>query len=181
MAYKPATFKLRYFPADDCDINELLTELIEAGMLVRYDANGGEYAYIPAFTKHQVINNREAESTLPPPDSSDASVTRESGVSAEGRKEGREGKEGARKRAVALPGSLKLTDSMREHCRTKAPNVDPDEQFERFCDHHRAKGSKFRDWEAAWRTWVGKAADWAPKQQPKSPYANLPDRTGEFS
>jgi hypothetical protein len=28
------------------------------------------------------------------------------------------------------------------------------DEFERFADYHRAKGSVFANWDAAWRTWV---------------------------
>lgn len=103
------TLKLRYLPADECDIEALASELIEREMLVIYEVDGKQYAEIPSFAKHQVINNREAKSqiparhfdasgtreskvkTTPPTEISDASFTRESGVKAEGRK-GREDK-----------------------------------------------------------------------------------------
>lgn len=92
--WKPRTLKMRYLPADDCDISALCQELIDGGMVVLYEADGRTYAHIPGFTRHQVINNREQESDIPePPKPSsdrvrDASLTRESG-----RKEGKEGKE----------------------------------------------------------------------------------------
>lgn len=28
------------------------------------------------------------------------------------------------------------------------------EEFDKFSDYHRAKGSVFADWDASWRTWV---------------------------
>lgn len=31
----------------------------------------------------------------------------------------------------------------------------------KFYDHHRAKGSTMLDWDAAWRTWIGNARQWA--------------------
>jgi len=37
--------------------------------------------------------------------------------------------------------------------------LDLDAEFAAFCDHHRAKGSAFRDWDAALRSWVRKSAD----------------------
>lgn len=92
LEWKPGTFKMRYLPGDDCSIQDLADELIDKGLIVLYMAGGKQYAEIPTFTEHQVINNRETPSTIPP-NSSDATLTRESGVKAEG-KEGREGKEG---------------------------------------------------------------------------------------
>lgn len=56
-------------------------------------------------------------------------------------------------------------------------------EFVGFLNHHRAKGSRFRDWLAAWRKWEGNARKWgagpsgilplsrqsAPRVQPYSP------------
>lgn len=94
--WKPRTLKMRYLPADDCSVEELGRELIDAGLIVLYQVGDGRvYAHIPGFVRHQVINNREAESTLPAPP---GKSTRESGVpdacQGKGRKEGK-GKEHA--------------------------------------------------------------------------------------
>ena len=32
-----------------------------------------------------------------------------------------------------------------------------------FRDHHLARGNRFRDWDAAWRTWLGNARKFAPR------------------
>lgn len=88
LSWKPKTLKMRYLPADECDVDSLAQELIDAGMIVLYEDGGVLYAEIPSFTKHQVINNREASSTIPPR-VKDASTR----VQGEGRK-GKEGKEG---------------------------------------------------------------------------------------
>lgn len=87
LEWKPRTFKLRYLPGDNCDVDVLGSELTSAGLVVLYEAEGKVYAEIPSFTKHQIINNREAESIIPAR-VKHASTTRESG------KEGRKGKEG---------------------------------------------------------------------------------------
>lgn len=66
MLWKPRTFKMRYFPADDCDIDALCKELIKQGLVRLY---GEGLAYIPGFTRHQHVNPRESASELPaPPD-----------------------------------------------------------------------------------------------------------------
>lgn len=77
--WKPGTLKMRYLPGDNCDFQALANELISAGLVVLYDVDGKTYAEIPTFKTHQVINNRETESTRP------------ARVKAEG-KEGRKGK-----------------------------------------------------------------------------------------
>lgn len=71
LVWKPLTFKLRYFPADNCDINAMCAEIIDAGLVVQY---GSGYAHIPSFKAHQHINPRESVSQLPDPD---ASTTRQ--------------------------------------------------------------------------------------------------------
>lgn len=95
LVWKPLTFKLRYLPADDCDIRALCDEIVERGLVRLY---GEGYAVIPAFAAHQHINPRESASQLPDPC---ASVTRASRVGtrkprasdAQGGREGK-GKEG---------------------------------------------------------------------------------------
>lgn len=89
--WKPKTLKMRYLPSDDCNIEDLSKELISTGMLKIYQVKDDNnfYAFIPSFTNHQVVNNRETASILPNP--ADALKTRESAVKAEGRKEGKEG------------------------------------------------------------------------------------------
>lgn len=67
--YKPMTIKYRYFPADDCDIYDLFDALATRGLIVRYECENVEYAYIPTFESHQQINPRESESALPEPPS----------------------------------------------------------------------------------------------------------------
>ena len=89
--WKLGTLKARYLPADNCDINTLAQELINKGLIIVYEADGKKYAEIPTFTEHQVINNRESESKIPPR-VKHASATRQARVKAEG-KEGKEGKD----------------------------------------------------------------------------------------
>lgn len=74
LAWKPMTFKLRYFPADNCDIKAMCQELIDAGLVILY---GNGYAYIPSFARHQHINPRESVSQLPEPDAQTPALTRQ--------------------------------------------------------------------------------------------------------
>ena len=71
MAWKPRTFKMRYLPGDDCDIDALCDALVTRGLVSLY---GDGLAYIPSFKSHQHVNPREAKSDLPDPN--DALVTR---------------------------------------------------------------------------------------------------------
>jgi hypothetical protein len=67
MAWKPKTLKMRYLPADACDIDALCAELLGAKLVVLY---GDGLAYIPKFGQHQHINPRESISQLPDPHAS---------------------------------------------------------------------------------------------------------------
>lgn len=95
LVWKPLTFKLRYFPADDCSIQALCDEIVASGLVQLY---GNGYAVVPTFKAHQHINPRESASQLPEPD---ASITRRPRVGtrqardsdAQGGREGK-GKEG---------------------------------------------------------------------------------------
>jgi hypothetical protein len=66
--WRPRTLKLAVLPHDEVDFSRVLDALVTRGFLVKYaSATGEEIGLIPTFTKHQVINNRECASDLPPP------------------------------------------------------------------------------------------------------------------
>jgi hypothetical protein len=52
-----------------------------------------------------------------------------------------------------MPEGFHLNEKSREFA-TKHGFLRCDFMFDQFKAHHRAKGSLFADWEAAWRTWV---------------------------
>lgn len=64
LLWKPRTFKIRYLPADDCDVQALCDELLNSGLVRLY---GDGFAVIPSFARHQHINPRESVSVLPDP------------------------------------------------------------------------------------------------------------------
>jgi hypothetical protein len=98
MAWRPNTFKLRYFPGDKVDINALCRELTTRGLVALY---GEGLAYIPTFLDHQHINPREAASTLPVPDES--SRVTDASARVEDAQVGRKGKEGKDDASLTLP------------------------------------------------------------------------------
>lgn len=59
--------KLDCLPYDDCDFSRVLDALVTRGFIVKYAIDGKEYGCIPSWHQHQVINNREKASDLPPP------------------------------------------------------------------------------------------------------------------
>ncbi len=67
LVWKPRTFKMRYLPADECDVESLCQELVSSHLVKLY---GDGLAHIPKFGQHQHLNPREAASLLPDPDAS---------------------------------------------------------------------------------------------------------------
>lgn len=64
------------------------------------------------------------------------------------------------KRATALPPDFALSgeNAVYAHNRGMTKAL-AGREFEKFRSHHQAKGSTFKDWPAAWRTWVLRCAD----------------------
>ena len=103
--WRPRALKANIDPYSNHDFSRVLHALTTRGFVVKYACDTREYGWLPGFTKHQVINNREAESDLPAPptdqaetpvipETSDACPTRAPRVphAACARTSGREGK-----------------------------------------------------------------------------------------
>lgn len=90
LIWKPKTFKMRYFPADDVDIDALCAEILTRKMVILY---GDGLAYIPSFSRHQHVNPREAKSELPDPTAKKSRVS-DASARVSDVQVGREGKEG---------------------------------------------------------------------------------------
>lgn len=58
---------LPYWDGGDTAFAALLDALARARFIVRYEVDGKSYGYVRTFLEHQVINAREAQSTIPPP------------------------------------------------------------------------------------------------------------------
>ncbi len=71
---KPKRIKVEVLPYDDTDVDAALWALAKAGFLVRYQVNGARFIQIANFTKHQNPHVKEAESSLPAPESPGASM-----------------------------------------------------------------------------------------------------------
>lgn len=69
--------------------------------------------------------------------------------------------ENTRKRATRAPDEFDITDDLRKWASDRGIVADLDRETERFLDHHRAKGSTFTNWQAAWRTWMNRAEQYA--------------------
>ena len=61
------------------------------------------------------------------------------------------------KRATSISEPFALADTVVDALRKKHPSLDIGEQIDAFVDFHTAKGSVFKDWNAAFRTWCRNA------------------------
>jgi hypothetical protein len=59
-----------------------------------------------------------------------------------------------RRPETELPTDFSLTESDRDFLRSRLPDRDANSELERFVAYHQSRGSRMRDWHAAWRTWV---------------------------
>jgi hypothetical protein len=101
--WRPATFKLRYFPGDRVNIESLGKELTRRELVIRY----GCFAYIPSFLSHQHPNLREKPSSLPDPSTCVHVKESEPSVKESEPHVGREGKEGKGREGNTEDGSRK--------------------------------------------------------------------------
>lgn len=65
--WEPESLGAKILPFDKLEFSRVLDALATRGWILKYDAKGGEFGFIPTFKSHQVINNRENASKLPPP------------------------------------------------------------------------------------------------------------------
>lgn len=78
--WEPRRIGVSVLPYDEIDFSRVLDALFTRGYLVRYRVEGVEYGAIPSFSKHQFLNNKEKDSTIPEPfpaNELDATTTRE--------------------------------------------------------------------------------------------------------
>lgn len=172
LEWKPRSFKRRYLPDDDVDIDALCAELIDAGLVVLY---GNDLAVIPTFGKHQHVNPREAASILP---ENDASSTRhprvthasprdsDAQVGREGK--GRKGKEHAsttRIKKTPLAESFAISDRVKAWASEKGHSR-LSEHLDAFKAKAKANGYTYADWDAAFMEAIRN--DWAKLGNPPS-------------
>ena len=165
------------YPYDDDAKNKIdtwLTQLCTEGCIARYDAEGTSYIQVMKWADHQKIDKPSA-SRLPAFDESSRVVANVREVSATDL--------GPRTVDLGMEGNG-FGDAKR---RTRLPaDFYPDEtgitafavtglslavELEKFRNHHKAKGSVMLDWQAAWRTWAGNAAQFQPAKTRQSAQA----------
>lgn len=182
---KPKQLKMRVLPVDNVDPADLLDEMFALEMVTR--EQGG--LTIPKLRDHQRLDNRYftwcdrcALDEIPEPARSrhpgyttgarsahdgDTTGTRSAHTEArvkEGRKEGEGEGEGSTtgarraKRAVQIPDTWEPTAAHKEQASELHLNLTT--EADKFRDHARANGRTAKDWDAAFRNWLRKAAEY---------------------
>ena len=77
--WRPEEIKIEVLPYDAADFSRVLDALWSRGFVGRYRVDGRDYGFIPSFSRHQVINNKERASDLPEPNNANT-LTREERV-----------------------------------------------------------------------------------------------------
>ena len=62
---RPRKIKAEVLPYDECDVDDLLRQLVVGGLIVQYEVDGLRLICIPTWTDHQTPHIRERASTLP--------------------------------------------------------------------------------------------------------------------
>ncbi len=65
---RPKRLKMDLLPADNCDVDALLEQLVRAGMILRYQVAGQRFIQVLTFRKHNNPHHKEAGSRIPPPE-----------------------------------------------------------------------------------------------------------------
>lgn len=74
---RPKRIRAEILPYDDGSVDDMLTELQEAGFILRYEVDGHRFIQVLNFAKHQNPHCREPASTIPAPDKHSASTVLE--------------------------------------------------------------------------------------------------------
>lgn len=182
--WKPVSLKMKLFPMDMVDIQELLKELTDADAVRRYKVDGKEFGAIRNFRIHQRPKKPNDLHPLPDEflhyvglsDGSSEPVGNRSGKTSADGGEGRGEEDGEERRmedggkgkgagkGTKIPKAFEpiLTDTAKGIV-SSWPQGRLERELEKFRDHHTAKGSVMEDWQAAFRTWLRNADEWGAR------------------
>jgi len=197
---RPKKIKIDVFPADNLDIDAMLTALHNGKFITRYEIEGSKFIQISNWSKHQNPHHTEKASEIPGLDGDLTVKERLEPVT----KPDKDGECLADSLLLIpdslIPDSLSVPQDKPAKRKTRLPeNFEPNQtgidmatkaglsaaaELVKFVNHHTAKGSLFVDWQSAFRTWIDKAQSFAPRAQPtgETPYQkSMRERVAEFS
>lgn len=192
---RPGKIKAQIFPYDDDVTVPILISWIDqlaVGLwIVRYEVDGKRYLWVRTLKLHQHFHRDEQPSKLPEPPQ-DVRIHPASTVqplllhptctptSTSGYQESGNGNlvsgaahggaaRGAKKHRTSqktgCPKTFDFNGNLKEWASKVAPNLDLEAETEKFLDYHRAKGSAFVDWDAAWKLWIRNGKKFAEERE----------------
>jgi hypothetical protein len=145
--------------------------LVVCQLVTTYVVNGQHYGFFTNWEKHQRVRAKESKFPAPSSDNICQRLLSNVAVSESGNEDGVVIGIDSRKSALSsgtkalkvkrtestLPPDWRLTD----HHKAIADglNLNVYSESVKFKDHHQARGTKFVDWDAAFRTWLNKAVE----------------------
>mgnify|MGYP003655479986 CR=1 FL=1 len=66
--WTPRRLGVQILPYDNVDFEAIMDALEGAGFIEKYEVGDNTYGCVPSFPRHQVINNREVDSSIPSKD-----------------------------------------------------------------------------------------------------------------
>jgi hypothetical protein len=181
--WNPRTLKLDVLPYDEVDFSRVLDALLACGFIVKYLKNDQEFGCIPTWHLHQVINNREKESILPPLEESTV-LTREErvdnalvtplvhtpveGKGREGKGRGKGNREGAMMARPDFIDQQLWNDWLIIRNKKNAPLTQT--AWELFCNEAAKAGYPIEDAikECCLRNWASFKSKWVAERQTES-------------
>lgn len=171
--------KIRLLPMDDCKVADLLDEMVATGQVEQHDG----YLKVTKLAEHQKPDLRflalcewcehDVHTTYTPDDKRPRSkgarrAPDERTPSARGvhvddvdgdvDSDGDVDRKPARKRATQLPDDWSPNERHRDMATQDM--LDLDREAQQFKDHALANGKTYKDWDAAFRTWLTNSVKW---------------------
>lgn len=101
---RPRKLKAEILPYDDCDVEDLLSQLEVRGFIIRYEVENNQYIQVVNFTKHQNPHIKEGASSIPAQNETVQALSEHSTSTVQEQCSNGESTE----RAVLIPDSLNL-------------------------------------------------------------------------
>jgi hypothetical protein len=183
---RPKRIKAEVLPYDDCDIDAMLADLDRLGFIQRYEAAGAGAIQIVTWDKHQNPHIKESESTIPAPCEHRTSTVLAGKAEQPSTELARlipdsgflipDSISGLPPSAPTKPKREKARSQVQDDFRPDANGIAKAEacglsvaaEVEKFIDHHKGAGTLRADWQASWRTWVGKAVEFGRGRAPRA-------------
>ncbi len=171
LADRPKRLKLSILPADDVSGTELIKELDDHGLILRYEVDGQKCILIPNFQKHQHPHKDEQPNELPVPESMiDVSYKHgASTVQASVKPDATPALTLTRTSKKEITNVISKENAVIERQTRLNPNWQPNEseieyakkvgvpnvevEVIEFVDYYVSKGTKFTDWHRTWQRW----------------------------